>query len=380
MTIWYAPADCSLDALKANINAARVRQTKPPSATDLAEGIPVYNCATLMERIADDPFRAGLMQEWSVSLSSGAGAIILQDCVDELVVDSATYAFEKLMEEERVRAFGRSGRGLQNALQKLCLEDADAFIDYYANVMIALVSEAWLGPNYQLSSRVQRSEPGSDETPCRRAYHLGLQPAEEAAFYPAALHRTAQFLTLEGVIAHEKSKTGGELRILPYSQTYDQGYLAVGEPEFRTYFSDHAVEISCEPGDAVFFNPAVFHGFAGNDTLDKYPLSNRLQISAAFSRPLETIDRTLICQQIYPLLLNRWQRRAISEQELVSVVSACAEGYPFPTNLDLDKCEPGLPPRSQADVMLEALERGLKQDALVKELDAQIERKRAPEF
>lgn len=380
MTIWYAPADCSLDALKAKINAARVRQGRPELASDLAEGIPVYNCTTLMERIGEDPFRASLMQEWSRSLGEGAGAIILQGCVSEDKVDAATAVFDRLMEEERIRAVGRSGRGLQNALQKLCLEDADAFIDYYANVMIALMSETWLGPNYQLSSRIQRSEPGTDETPCRRAFHLGLQPAEEATFYPAALHRSIQFLSLEGVVSHSDSAEGGGLRLLPYSQTYEQGYLAAGEPEFRTYFAEHAIEVACDKGDAVFFNPAAFHGFAGNETLDRYPLINRLQVSAAFGRGLEAIDRTLMCQQVYPLLLSRWQRRAITEQELVSAVSACAEGYPFPTNLDLDWFEPNLPPRSQADVMLEALERGLKQEALAKELDEQAERKRAPEF
>jgi hypothetical protein len=42
-------------------------------------------------------------------------------------------------------------------------------------------------------------------------------------------------------------------------------------------------------------------------------------------------------------------------QELLNVVVATAEGYPFPTNLDLDQPIGSLAPPSQVDTVLAAL-------------------------
>src|SRR5207302_705685 len=46
------------------------------------------------------------------------------------------------------------------ALDKFALRDPEAFAAYYANDVIALVSEAWLGRGYQITSQVNVVNPG----------------------------------------------------------------------------------------------------------------------------------------------------------------------------------------------------------------------------
>ena len=46
-----------------------------------------------------------------------------------------------------------------NALEKLAVADPEAFVDYYANDVIALVIAAWLGPGYQVTSQVNVRQP-----------------------------------------------------------------------------------------------------------------------------------------------------------------------------------------------------------------------------
>ena len=40
-----------------------------------------------------------------------------------------------------------------SALEKLAVTDPETFVDYFANDVVALVSVAWLGPNYQIRLR-----------------------------------------------------------------------------------------------------------------------------------------------------------------------------------------------------------------------------------
>jgi ectoine hydroxylase-related dioxygenase (phytanoyl-CoA dioxygenase family) len=77
-------------------------------------------------------------------------------------------------------------------------------------------------------------------------------------------------------------------------------------------------------------------------------MANLLQISSAFGRAMETIDRETVANAVYPVLLRR-KVQGVSEDWLRNVVAACAEGYPFPTNLDLDPPVDGLASPSQAD-------------------------------
>ena len=53
---------------------------------------------------------------------------------------------------------------------------------------------------------------------------------------------------------------------------------------------------------------------------------------------------------VYPALLDR-RPPARTRHALANAIAAAAEGYPFPTNLDLDQPVDGLTPPSQAELV-----------------------------
>lgn len=58
-------------------------------------------------------------------------------------------------------------------------------------------------------------------------------------------------------------------------------------------------------------------------------------------------------------------------------LAATAEGYPFPTNLDLDPPVDGLAPPSQADTLWQAVDEGWTPERLREELQAGAERRQS---
>ena len=55
---------------------------------------------------------------------------------------------------------------------------------------------------------------------------------------------------------------------------------------------------------------------------------------------------------------------------IANVIAACAEGYAFPTNLDLDQPVDGLAPPTQADILSRAVAEGWSRQQLETELEA----------
>jgi hypothetical protein len=62
---------------------------------------------------------------------------------------------------------------------------------------------------------------------------------------------------------------------------------------------------------------------------------------------------------LYPNLVRLHDSGVLSDVELEHVVAATAEGYAFPTNLDRDPPVDGIVPRSQAEILRQALRDGL---------------------
>ena len=81
---------------------------------------------------------------------------------------------------------------------------------------------------------------------------------------------------------------------------------------------------------------------------------NLLQVSSAFGRAMESVDRERMVLAIYPEMLDRARRMGDDPGSEVALRSA-AEGYAFPTNLDRDPPVGGLAPPSQADVVRTSL-------------------------
>jgi ectoine hydroxylase-related dioxygenase (phytanoyl-CoA dioxygenase family) len=296
--------------------------------------------------------------------------VVLKGAFGNAVVDATTAEFNRLIDEQRRSGtaagdhFAKPGANdrVWNALEKLAVGAPEVFAAYYANDLLALVATAWLGPAYQVTSQVNVVNPGGEGQTVHRDYHLGFQSDEVAAQYPAHVHRLSSVLTLQGAVAHcDMPVESGPTLYLPHSQKYELGYLAYRRPEFSEYFVENHVQLPLEKGDAVFFNPALFHAAGSNHSTDIKRMANLLQISSAFGRAMESIDRTRMAKALYPVLL----RLAKDDPAGVdNVIAATAEGYAFPTNLDRDQPIGGLAPQSQADVLRQAVAEGWDPDQL----------------
>jgi ectoine hydroxylase-related dioxygenase (phytanoyl-CoA dioxygenase family) len=186
------------------------------------------------------------------------------------------------------------------------------------------------------------------------------------------------FLTLQGAVAHSDMPVeSGPTKLLPFSQRYAPGYLAWRRQDFRDYFEAHQQQIPLEKGDVIFFNPALFHAAGENRTADVQRMANLLQVSSAYGRAMESLDRTAMCEALYPVLLERIARDDVKEAEVEAVIASCAEGYPFPTNLDSDPPLGGLAPESQQGLMNRALREAWRQEDFVAAIRAQAERRSA---
>jgi ectoine hydroxylase-related dioxygenase (phytanoyl-CoA dioxygenase family) len=310
---------------------------------------------------------------------------VFQGAFAAAVVDRATDAFHEMLSAQRAAGvtsgdhFAKPGANdrVWGALDKLALTRPEVFVDYYANDVLALASSAWLGPGYQVTSALNIVNPGGQAQVPHRDYHLGFMPLDTAAGYPAHVHRLSPVLTLQGAVAHcDMPVETGPTMYLPHSQKYLPGYLAAGLPDFVRYFAEHHVQLPLGKGDAVFFNPALFHGAGTNRSADVRRMANLLQVNSAFGRTLEAVDRTRATAAVYPVLAAR-RAAGASERDLRNVVAACAEGYPFPTNLDRDQPVDSLNPPTQAELVLRALDEGWSVASLADELAAMDRRHQA---
>ena len=142
---------------------------------------------------------------------------------------------------------------------------------------------------------------------------MGFQTAREIERFPAHAHRLSPMLTLQGAVAHcDMPLKSGPTLYLPFSQTYLPGYLAAARPEFRDYFEAHKVQLPLAAGDAVFFNPALFHAAGTNRSASIKRMGNLLQVSSAYGRAMESVDRLKMSLALYPVLQRLLAEKAIT--------------------------------------------------------------------
>ena len=177
--------------------------------------------------------------------------------------------------------------------EKLCLRDPAAFAAYYGNAIIALVSEAWLGPAYQITSQLNVVNPGGAAQVAHRDYHLGFQSAggDRALSRPCASPLAGADPARGGRALRHAARDGADalpavLAGLPARLHGDRA-----APSFADYFDKHHVQLPLSKGDAVFFNPALFHAAGTNRSKDVRRIANLLQVSSAFGRAMESVDR-----------------------------------------------------------------------------------------
>jgi len=357
--LFLTEANCHVADLAAVV--AETTELSDYSGAEAVSGnILVYDSERLRGAIATATGRREAQAELARALMDGPGVVVFKRAFsDASVVDAATDAFDAIIADQRASGaasgdhFAKPGANdrVWNALEKLAVRAPSVFAAYYANDILALVSTAWLGPDYQITSQVNVVNPGGDPQTGHRDYHLGFMSGDQAAQFPAHAHRLSPVLTLQGAVAHcDMPVESGPTMYLPHSQKYEPGYVAAALPDFRAYFEANQVQLPLEKGDAAFFNPALFHGAGRNRSSDIRRMANLLQVSSAFGRAMESVDRQRMCDALFPTLLQL-KASGMAETRLRNIVTACAEGYAFPTNLDRDQPVGGMAPQTQAELV-----------------------------
>ena len=384
----YAESDCRIDDFAILVDQ-QTDLADYPHAADVGRNVLIYDCAALRQMVGSKQGRLDVEAELARALTDGPGVVAFKDAFpDTEVVDRATAAFDAIITAEKAAGgghndhFAKAGANSRvwNALEKLAVRDPGTFVDYYGNDILALISNAWLGPGYQMTSQVNVVRPGGSAQDPHRDYHLGFLSNQVAAAYPAQVHLVSPALTLQGAVAHSDMPIeSGPTMYLPYSHQYAPGYLAWRLPQFREYFGGHYVQLPLAKGDAAFFNPALFHGAGNNVSADVQRMANLLQVSSPFGRAMETVDRSKIANAVYPALRARLAH-GVAPTSLDNAIACAAEGYPFPSNLDLDENVDGLTPLAQAAIMRQALAQGWHPDQFADALDAYAVRHRTDEI
>ncbi len=370
MTSWFTAADCRLADFRTLVEQ-KTELTEYPHAADVEGNVLIYDGRTIGDT-------SEVRAELTRALLEGPGIVVFKGAFAHDVVDRATAVFFEMIAEQKAAGvaggdhFAKPGANdrVWGALDKFALRDPAAFAAYYANDVLALISSAWLGPGYQMTSQINVVNPGGEAQVAHRDYHLGFMSQEQAQRYPAHVHLLSPALTLQGAVAHvDMPVETGPTLYLPHSQKYPDGYVACHLAEFTEYFEANYVQLPLAKGDAAFFNPALFHGAGTNRSPDVRRMANLLQVSSAFGRAMEVVDRTAMVLALYPVLQS-------FEGHAGNVVAACAEGYAFPTNLDHDQPIGGLAPQTQAELVRQALAEGWSAEAFATALREQQDRRR----
>ena len=380
--LWFGEDSCRLEDFVAVVGE-KTKLEDYAYADAVEQNVLIYG-KRLHSYLESPEERADVQAELIRALTAGPGIVVFKGAFgDPAVVDRATEAFNGIIAEQKASGaaagdhFAKPGANdrIWGALDKLAVRDPQVFADYYSNDILALISEAWLGPNYQVTSQVNVVNPGGAAQTAHRDYHLGFMSSEQAARYPAHIHLLSPALTLQGAVAHcDMPVESGPTLYLPHSHKYDAGYLAFHRPEFTRYFEENYVQLPLEKGDAAFFNPALFHGAGHNKSAGIRRMANLLQVSSAFGRAMESVDRTAMSVALYPTL-RQLRADGASDRILRNVIAASAEGYGFPTNLDRDQPVGGIAPESQAELVWRSLQEDAEPDAVLRDLEAAARRR-----
>ncbi|KAJ5666129.1 uncharacterized protein N7477_008577 [Penicillium maclennaniae] len=213
----YQAESVQLDDFK-QICSRTIETFTYPLACAVERNVPIYDLAVLEARSMTAETPSLLQDEWHHILHIGPGIFVLN------ILSATNSAFDRIIAKERAYniskgdhfAAGGINDRIWNAFQKHGEEDLASFLAYYSNPWLATVCNAWLSPDYRI---------------------------------------TAQFLTLQGAVAHTGMPAdSGPTRFLPFSQTYAPGYLAWRRPDFRAFFQENYVALPLNLGDGIFFS------------------------------------------------------------------------------------------------------------------------------
>ena len=350
-----------------------------PLAVDVQKNVPVYDCLRI--DLEDAKAVEALKDELFHILYDGPGVYVMKNFfTDMATLDSANAAFTAIIGTELKESNGAKGdhfapasanSRIWNSFSKHCIQDPASFVKYYSNPLFRLVSEAYLGPAYRVTTQLNVVKPGGKSQVSHRDYHLGFQTKEDVARWPKPMHDASRLLTLQGAVAHsDMPLESGPTRLLPFSQSFEAGFMAYRQEEFNAYFLENYIALSLKKGDAVFFSPALFHAAGENKTADFERSANLIQVSSAFGKPMESVDSMPLVEKTWDSLAEKYKNEGRS-REVEALVGAIAEGYPFPTNLDRRPPAPGgMAPESEQDLLRRGLSEKWSKDKIMDELAA----------
>jgi hypothetical protein len=163
---WFSEHDCRLDDFRALVGQ-RTDLAEYPLAETVEENVLIYG-EDLTRQISTSEGRRQAQAELARALLDGPGIVVITGAfTDTSVIDRATAAFEMMIAEQKVGNstagdhFAKPGANdrIWGALDKLALRAPAVFADYYANDIIAVISEAWLGANTRSRPRSTWSTP-----------------------------------------------------------------------------------------------------------------------------------------------------------------------------------------------------------------------------
>jgi len=350
-----------------------------PLAVDVQKNVPIYDCSRI--DLDDAEGVEALKNELFHILYDGPGVYVMKNFFTDMgTLDAANDAFAAIIERELQETNGAKGdhfapasanSRIWNSFSKHCIQDPASFVKYYSNPLLRLVSEAYLGPAYRITTQLNVVKPGGKAQVSHRDYHLGFQTKEDVARWPKPMHDASRLLTLQGAVAHtDMPLDSGPTRLLPFSQGFEAGFMAYRQEEFNAYFLENYIALPLKKGDAVFFSPALFHAAGENKTADFERSANLIQVSSAFGKPMESVDSLPLVEKSWESLAEKHAKEGMS-RELEALVGAIAEGYPFPTNLDRRPPAPGgMAPESEQDLLRRGLRERWSKDKVVHELTA----------
>ena len=194
--VWLDAGSCSLDDFRRHVELETTAESVPLVA-DIAKNIPIYDAAAVGATLGDTDRLKAFMAEWNRVLATGPGIVVFKGAYEDLdLVDAVTDVFNGVIAEEESQSVGSgdhfapagANSRIWNAHEKFCIADPALFARYNANAIIPLISHAWLGPHYQITTQVNVVRPGGKAQTCHRDYHMGFQTSEELAQYPAIAH------------------------------------------------------------------------------------------------------------------------------------------------------------------------------------------------
>ena len=182
-TGWFSAADCSIDDFAAIVEQ-ETHLSDYPYADAVERKVLIYG-EKLGAAIGSESGRRAVQTELIRALTDGPGIVVFKQAFGDLsIIDRATEAFFARSPPRRplaspVETISRSperttGSGVRWTSWP---SRTPRFRRYYANDILALICESWLGPDYQVTSQVNVVNPGGQAQTAHRDYHLGFMAA-----------------------------------------------------------------------------------------------------------------------------------------------------------------------------------------------------------